>query len=313
VAARLGVSVGDISDFIHTALEGEVVSQIIQGQRRYDLLVRVAEEHRGDIKQIRDLKMGTPNRARVPLRAIADIHYAKGANTINRENVSRRIVIQCNVAGRDLGNVVEEIREKIARQVDLPEGYFVTYGGQFESQERAMKRLSGELALIVAGIFMLLFVSFSSAKVALMMMFNLPLALVGGVLSVFLSGGTLSVSSMVGFILLFGIAARNGIILISHINDLRIKEGMSLREAILKGAEERISPVLMTALSTSLGMIPLTLSGGSGAEIQRPLAIVVLGGMITSAMLTLLVLPAIYHMIEGRSEVAAVKKNENNP
>jgi len=295
-AARLGLKAGEIADFVRTALNGEVIGQVVEGQRRFDLLVRIVEEDRNDIHAIRDLRIATPTQGRVPLRAVAEVQYERGPNTIHRENVSRRLAIQCNVAGRDLGRVVEEIRRKVTEEVELPEGYFATYGGQFESQRRAMGRLSVQLLLIVVGIFLVLFGVFGSARVAGTMMLNLPLALVGGVVGVFLSGGTVSVSSMVGFILLFGIAVRNGIILISHINDL-VREGVPFRRAILRGAEERIAPVLMTALSTSLGMIPLALRGGSGAEIQRPLALVIIGGMLTSTALTLIVLPVVYYRV----------------
>ena len=299
-AARLGLKAGEITAFVHTALNGEVVGQVIEGQRRFDLLVRVTDESRKNIDALRDLRIATPAHGRVPLRAVADVQYERGPNTINRENVSRRLAIQCNVAGRDLGRVVKEIARRITGDIELPEGYFVTYGGQFESQRRAMGRLSVQLLLIVVGIFLVLFGTFSSARIAGTMMLNLPLALVGGVVGVFLSGGTISVSSMVGFILLFGIAVRNGIILISHINDLA-REGIPFREAILRGAEERIAPVLMTALSTSLGMIPLALRGGSGAEIQKPLALVIFGGMLTSTVLTLIVLPAVYYRVGRRA------------
>ena len=298
-AARLGLTAGEISEFIRIALNGEVVSQVVEGQRRFDLLVRIDEEARRNIDAVRNLRIATRARGRVPLRTVAEVRYERGPNTINRENVSRRIVIQCNVAGRDLGRVVEEIRRKVAEQANLPEGYFVTYGGQFESQRRAMGRLSIQLIVIIVGIFLVLFGTFGSARVAGTMMLNLPLALVGGVIGVLLSGGTVSVSSIVGFILLFGIAVRNGIILISHINDLA-REGVPFREAILRGSEERIAPVLMTALSTSLGMIPLALRGGSGAEIQKPLAFVIFGGMMTSTVLTLIVLPTVYHLVGAR-------------
>ncbi|MCH7761046.1 efflux RND transporter permease subunit [candidate division TA06 bacterium] len=301
-AARYGLSVGKLAHFIESAFNGEVVSQIIQGQRQYDLFLRLDEKSFGDLEKIKNLRVKTPTGPRVPLGRLANIHMAKGPNTINRENVSRRIVIQCNVSGRDLGGFVEEIQRRISEQVTLPEGYFITYGGQFESQQRAMRQLMTQAVFIIIAMFLLLHISLGSTRTAFVVMLNLPLALVGGVFSVFLSGGTLSVSSLVGFILLFGIAVRNGIILITHTNDLRETEGMGLREAVLLGAEHRVSPVLMTALTTGLGMLPLALASGSGAEIQKPLAIVIVGGLMSSMFLTLLVLPVFYYMIERRGE-----------
>jgi Cu/Ag efflux pump CusA len=225
-----------------------------------------------------------------------------GPNTINRENVSRRIVVQANVQDRDLGSFVQEVQARVARQVDFPQGYFITYGGQFESQQRATRLLLIESAFIIAAIFILLQMSMGTWKLASLVMLNLPLALVGGIFSVFISGGVLSVPSLVGFILLFGIAVRNGIILVTHINDLRFRENKSLMEAILQGAGDRISPVLMTALTTGLGLLPLALSTGSGAELQKPLAIVIVGGMVTSTILTLVALPVFYYLLERKSE-----------
>lgn len=301
-ASRYGLTVQDISHFIETAFNGEVVSQVILEQRQYDLVVLIDDENRGKIDRIENLRIATPAGPNVPLKRVADVTVGLGPNTINRENVSRRIVIQSNVQNRDLGSFVEEVQERVAAQVDFPEGYFITYGGQFESQQRATRLLLIEMVFVIAAIFILLHMSMGSWKVALLVMVNLPLALVGGIFSVMLSGGILSVSSLVGFILLFGIAVRNGIILVTHINDLRFREGRSLIEAILEGAGDRVSPVLMTALTTGLGLLPLALSTGSGAELQKPLAIVIVGGMITSTILTLLSMPVFYYLMERRGE-----------
>ncbi|MCH7521082.1 MAG: efflux RND transporter permease subunit, partial [Candidatus Marinimicrobia bacterium] len=197
---------------------------------------------------------------------------------------------------------VKEIQDRVAQQVTFPEGYFITYGGQFESQQRATRLLLSESIFIIAIIFILLQMSMGTWKLALLVMLNLPLALVGGIFSVFLSGGVLSVPSLVGFILLFGIAVRNGIILVTHINDLRSGEDRGLMEAILQGAGDRISPVLMTALTTGLGLLPLALSTGSGAELQKPLASVIVGGMVTSTILTLVALPVFYYLFERKGE-----------
>lgn len=300
-AARYGLSVQDITHFAEAAFKGETVSQIIQGQRQYDLVVRIDPTLVNNVESFGNLKLQTPSGAFIPLKQVANIGYGLGPNTINRENVSRRIVIQCNVQERDLGNFIDEVQEEIEAHVNLPDEYFLTYGGQFESQQRAQQRILIQSAFVFIGIFLLLYLAMGSIRLSILVILNLPLALIGGVVSVFLTGGVLSIPSMVGFILLFGIAVRNGIILVSHINALR-SEGMSLYDAVIKGASERISPVLMTALTTGLGMLPLALAHGSGAELQKPLAIVISGGMITATFLTLLVLPALYYLVEKRAD-----------
>ena len=298
-AARYGLSVQDITHFAEAAFKGETVSQIIQGQRQYDLVVRIDPTLVTTVESFGNLKLRTPSGAFIPLKQVADVNFGFGPNTINRENVSRRIVIQCNVQDRDLGNFIDEVKKEIEAHVDIPEEYFLTYGGQFESQQRAQRRILIQTGFVFIGIFILLYLAMGSIRLSVLIILNLPLALIGGVVSVFLTGGVLSIPSMVGFILLFGIAVRNGIILISHINALR-SEGMPLYDAVMKGASERISPVLMTALTTGLGMLPLALAHGSGAELQKPLAIVISGGMITATFLTLLVLPALYYLVEKR-------------
>lgn len=298
-AARYGLSVEDVTHFAETAFKGEAVSQVILGQRQYALVIRIDPTLVKTIESVGDLKLRTPAGTFVQLKQVADVGYGFGPNTINRENVSRRIVIQCNVQNRDLGNFIAQVQREITENVVLPEAYFLTYGGQFESQQAAQKRILVQTGFVLVGICILLYLATGSMRLSLLVMLNLPLALIGGVISVFLTGGVLSIPSMVGFILLFGIAVRNGIILVTHINSLRA-EGMPLYDAVLKGAEERISPVLMTALTTGLGMLPLALAHGSGAELQKPLAIVISGGMITATLLTLLVLPVLYYVVEKR-------------
>ncbi|MBD69393.1 CusA/CzcA family heavy metal efflux RND transporter [Candidatus Poribacteria bacterium] len=300
-AARYGLSVKDVNHFVESAFKGEVISQILQGQRQYDMVMRVDPSFVNQINKIAKLKIRASGGHLVPLEQVAEVQTDYGPNTINRENVSRRIVIQCNVQKRDLASFVTEVQTQIQRRVSLTDGYFVTYGGQFESQQAAQKRILIQTGGVLVGIFILLYLAMNSVRLSLLVMLNLPLALIGGIISVFFSSGILSIPSMVGFILLFGIAVRNGIILTSHINDLR-SEGLPLYEAILKGAEERISPVLMTALTTGLGMLPLALADGSGAELQKPLAIVISGGMVTATMLTLLVLPMLYYMVESNGD-----------
>lgn len=296
-AARHGLKVEDITHFAESAFKGEAISQVIQGQRQYPLLIRMDPTLVNTVVSIGNLRLRTPLGTYVPLKQVADIGFGYGPNTINRENVSRRIVIQCNVQNRDLGNFIAEVQQEIAERIDLPESYFLTYGGQFESQQIAQRKILIQTGFVLVGICVLLFLAMGSFRLSLLVMLNLPLALIGGVISIFLTGGVLSIPSMVGFILLFGIAVRNGIILVTHINTLR-SEGMPLYDAVLKGAEERISPVLMTALTTGLGMLPLALAHGSGAELQKPLAIVISGGMITATLLTLVVLPVLYYIVE---------------
>ncbi|MFZ5862318.1 MAG: efflux RND transporter permease subunit [Nitrospirota bacterium] len=300
-AARYGLSVGQVSRFIETAFKGEAATQVIDGQRTYDLTVIFDQAYRDDVDKMRQLLIDTPAGPTVPLERVAQIRYGKGPNTINRENVSRRIVIQSNVQGRDLGGYIEEVQAAVAQRVRLPEGYFVVYGGQFEAQQEAMRQLILLGGLILVAVFLLLYMSLGSVTSAVLVMSNLPFALAGGVFAVFLSGGVLSIPSAIGFILLFGIAIRNGIILIMHIKTLREQEGLPLEEAILVGAEHRVSPVLMTALAAGIGMVPLALATGSGAELLKPLATVIVGGMVTSTALTLLALPALYDLVEKRA------------
>jgi Cu/Ag efflux pump CusA len=226
---------------------------------------------------------------------VANVLVDAGPNTINRENVQRRIIVQANVSGRDLGSVIREVRDAVAARVALPQGYFIQYGGQFESQERASRRIALLSLAAIAGIFVLLFVALRSGRLAALVMANLPLALIGGVIIVFLTAGTLSIASLIGFITLFGIATRNGIMLISHYRHLMEEEGVGFREAIVQGSIERLSPILMTALVTGIGLIPLALGAGEpGKEIQQPMAVVILGGIISSTVLNMLVLPALF-------------------
>lgn len=297
-AARYGLSVGHVSRFIETAFKGNAATQVIEGQRTYDLIVIFDQAYRDDVNRMRQLLIDTPAGPTVPLERVAQVRYGKGPNTINRENVSRRIVIQSNVQGRDLGGFIEDVQAAVAQRVTLPEGYFVVYGGQFEAQQEAMRQLLLLGGVILVAVFLLLYMSLGSVTSAGLVMFNLPFALAGGVVAVFLSGGVLSIPSAIGFILLFGIAIRNGIILIMHIKTLREQEGLSLEDAILVGAEHRVSPVLMTALAAGIGMVPLAVATGSGAELLKPLATVIVGGMVTSTALTLLALPALYDLVE---------------
>ncbi len=292
-AARYGISVGDLSEITETALNGRVVSQVLEKQQLFDLLVWLKPEARNNLDTIRNLLVDTPNGQKIPLAAVAKIDYGTGPNTINRENVSRLIVVSTNVSGRDLGSAVDEIRAKVKEQVQVPSGYFIQYGGQFESEQRASQNflIFGGLSMIVIAI--LMYFAVKSIPATLMIMSNLPLALAGGVFSVALGGGIISVASMVGFITLFGVATRNGLLLVENYNS-KFALGMPLREVISQGSMERLVAILMTALTSALGMVPLVIGTGAGKEILQPLAIVVLGGLFTSTALTLLVLPALY-------------------
>ncbi|WP_414530377.1 efflux RND transporter permease subunit [Nodularia chucula] len=292
-AARYGLTIGELSETVETALNGRTVSQILEQQQTFDLIVWLQEKYRNNIEVIRDLLVDIPNGQKIPLAQVAKIDYGTGPNTINRENVSRYIVVSSNVAGRDLGSVIKDIRDKVKQEVQLPPGYYIEYGGQFEAQEGATKTLLSAGALAFVAIAVLIYFAVKSIPATIMILLNLPLALIGGVISIALTGGILSVASMVGFITLFGVATRNGLLLVENYNS-RMAEGQPLRQALMEGSVERLAAILMTALTSALGMGPLVIGSGAGKEILQPLAVVVLGGLFTSTALTLLVLPALY-------------------
>ena len=301
LAARHGLPAGEIAKRIETVLIGSEVGRVLEGQVSFPLVVKYADPRRpGDgqdtLEGIREILLDTPAGPRVPLSSVATIREDRSPNFIMREGVQRRIVVQCNVAGRDLQSTVKEIQERIARAVKLPQGYRIEYGGQFESAERASQRLALLGFGVVLGIFLILGIAFASYKDALIIMLNLPLALVGGVAGVFLAGGVLSLASIVGFITLFGIATRNGIMLISHVRHLRDQGAVDLRQAVMEGASERLAPILMTALAAGLALVPIALGMGKpGSEIQAPMAIVIFCGLLTSTALNMVVVPAAYY------------------
>ncbi|MEI6379363.1 MAG: efflux RND transporter permease subunit [Cyanobacteriota bacterium ELA615] len=292
-AARYGLEIGELAETIETILNGRTVSQVLEKQQVFDLVVWMNESNRHNLDAISNLLVDTPNGLKIPLSQVAQIFYSTGANTINHENVSRLLIVSANVNGRDLGSVITDIRNQVKEKVQLPAGYYIQYGGQFQAQEKANQTLliAGILALVVITI--LIYFAVKTVSATIMIMINLPLALVGGVISVALGGGIISVASMVGFITLFGVATRNGLLLVDNYNH-KLADGMPLKEVLLSGSMERLVAILMTALSSALGMVPLVLGSGPGKEILQPLAVVVLGGLFTSTALTLLVLPALY-------------------
>jgi len=299
-AARYGLTPAALAETLETAFNAHTVSQILQGQRTYDLVVWFDEASRNNVEAIRSTLVSTPRGARIPLSQLAQVRKTTGPNTINRENVSRRIVVQANVQGRDLNSVVTELQARMREaQAGWTPGYFLEYGGQFQSQQSAMSRLLFLGVFTVVAIFLALFMALHSWRLALQVMVNLPLAMVGGVVAVFLTGGVLSVASLVGFITLFGIATRNGIMMISHYVHLMQEEGEAFGEPmIVRGTLERLSPVLMTALAAALGLLPLALSVGQpGKELLQPIAVVILGGLISSTLLDQVVTPALFYRV----------------
>ena len=291
--ARYGMSMEEVQTTISTAIGGEISGQVFEGVKRFDILVRYRENERATKEDISRLLLPTPDRARVPLSQVADIREVIGPRQIKRENNQRLIVVQANVRGRDIGGFVKEAQKALKEKIDFPPGYIVEWGGDYELQQRANQRLAVVVPITIGLIFLLLYSSFNSMQKASLIVLNIPLALVGGLIGLLIAGENLSVPSSVGFIALFGIAVGNGLVLVSHIGQLRL-EGMEMMDASIQGACDRLRPVLMTAMTTGLGLMPLVLSSGAGSEVQRPLAIVVVGGLISSTFLTLFAIPAFY-------------------
>ncbi|MBU0472713.1 MAG: CusA/CzcA family heavy metal efflux RND transporter [Bacteroidetes bacterium] len=291
--ARYGLNLADVQQVIKTAIGGETSGQIFEGIRRFDIFVRLAPEYRNNKAVINELLISTPTGMQVPLSQVADIEEIEGPRQITREQNQRFIIVQCNVVGRDIGGFVEEAQKEIDEKVNLPVGYYTTWGGQYKLQQEANKRFALVIPITLLIVFFLLYSSFNSMKNTLLIFINIPLALVGGVIALWLTNQNLSVPSSVGFIALFGIALQNGMVLVTYLNQL-LRGGMPIDEASIEGAKLRLRPVLMTALTTMLGLMPLLLGTGTGSEVQRPLATVVIGGLFTSTILTLIVLPALY-------------------
>ena len=301
ILARYGISLPEFAEIVRVMMEGEVVSTVYEGNRSFDLTLKVNNDARSSIERISDLTIDTGDGKKVPLSYVADIKSAAGPNTINRENVSRKLVVSCNATGGELAKAVGAIREKIAENIELPEGYHIEYGGQFESEERASKTIALVSIFSIFIIFMLLYGEFKNISQSLVVLLNLPLALIGGVFAIFFTDGILSIPAIIGFISLFGIATRNGMLLIDRYNVLA-SEGHSREEAVMIGSLDRLNPILMTAITSALALLPLALGGDlPGNEIQSPMAKVILGGLFSSTLLNGFVVPVIY-LINSKSK-----------
>jgi len=298
--ARYGIQVEDINRLVETAVGGKVVTEVIESSRRTGVLLRFPEDARTTPQALAHLLVLTPGGARVPLAMLADIREADGPVQITREASKRLAVVQVNVEGRDVVGLVADVRAAIEREVKLPGGYYIDYGGQFENQQRAAARLGLVVPISIVLIFFMLFTTFHSIRQAGLILLNIPFAMIGGVLSLYASGLYLSVPASVGFITLFGIAVLNGVVMVAYFNQLR-EAGRTVLQAVQEGAERRLRPVLMTALIASFGLVPMLLATGPGSELQRPLAVVVIGGLFTSTLLTLVLLPTLYAWLETRS------------
>ena len=295
--ARYGINVSDIHDIIETAIGGSEVSQLYEGERRFAIQIRYPENYRNSIQAIKKTLLRTPDNALIPLESVATIQLVDSPPTVNRESGKRRVVVGTNVADRDLGSFVAEVQQRVEKEIKLPEGYYFSWGGQFENMERAMGTLMIIIPLTIAAIFFLLFMMFNSLKLASLIILVLPFASIGGVFGLAITGEYLSVPASVGFIALWGIAVLNGIVLVSCIRRLR-EEGIAVREAVYEGCIQRFRPVMMTATVALLGLVPFLFATGPGSEVQRPLAVVVIGGLISSTLLTLVVLPVLYRWFD---------------
>ncbi len=301
--ARYGIPLPEFSEFVEVALGGRVVSQVYDQGRSFDVTVRTNDRSRQDMESIGNLLLDGAD-GKVPLSYVADIVSSSGPNAISRENAQRKIVVSANVADRDLRGVVNDIRRTVEERVDIPQGYHVEYGGQFESEQAASRILLLASLVSLLVIFLLLFQEFRSLSVSGIVMLNLPLALIGGIFSLWFTSGEVSIPAIIGFISLFGIATRNGILLVSHYNSLR-SEGMPLYESVVTGSMDRLNPILMTALSSALALVPMALGGHlPGNEIQSPMAKVILGGLLSSTLLNGFIIPAVYLIINRKNQHA---------
>lgn len=306
---KYGISLPEFAEFVSVCMAGETVSQVYESGKSFNLVVRVDEDDRKTMERIEDMMIDTADGQRIPLTEVADVVSAKGPNTINRENVKRKIVISANTSGRDLRSVVNDIQKRIDSQIKLPEVYHIEYGGQFESEQAASRTLMITSLMSIVVIFLLLYMQFKNSFESGVIMLNLPLALIGGVFALVFTTGEVSIPAIIGFISLFGIATRNGMLLITRYNALRNEDGLSVRESVLRGSLDRLNPILMTALTSALALVPLALRGGlPGNEIQSPMAKVILGGLLTSTFLNAFILPVVYEWMQGKEE--KMKRNK---
>ena len=297
-----GITIGEFNEFVDVAFAGEKVSEIYEGAKTFDLILRFDDANKGKLENIRNAMIDAHDGQKIPLHYVADVVSTTGPNTINRENVQRKTVVSANVAGRDQKSVVQDIQKSINEKIKLPEGYHIEYGGQFEAEAEASKTLMLTSLLSLLVIFLLLFQEFKNVKIASIILLNLPLALIGGVFSIYFTSGIMSIPSIIGFITLFGVATRNGILLVSHYKTLT-EEGMSLYDTIITGSKDRLSPILMTALTAGLALIPLAIAGDlPGNEIQSPMAKVILGGLLTSTLLNVFIVPVVYYLSNTKTE-----------
>ncbi len=300
--AKHGITLADFNSFVSVNLGGETVSQVYEDKKSFNLVVRAADSDRGSMERIKDLMIDTPDGGKIPLTEVAEVKSTTGPNTINRENVKRKIVVSANASGRDLRSVVNDIQARIDKNIKLPEGYHIEYGGQFESEQSASRTLMLASAVSIVIMFLLLYLQFRNALESGVILLNLPLALIGGIFALCLTTGEVSIPAIIGFISLFGIATRNGMLLISRYNTLQREEGLSLKESIMKGSLDRLNPIVMTALCSALALIPLALRGGlPGNEIQSPMAKVILGGLLTSTFLNAFIVPIIYELLNKKN------------
>jgi cobalt-zinc-cadmium resistance protein CzcA len=309
--ARYGLNASDINRTIEMAVAGKSATEIYEGERRFQAVVRLPASYRSNIEDIKQIVVSSPNGPRVPLEDLASIHVLEGPAQINRDMAKRRIVVGINVQGRDLGGYVAELQQTVNQRVQLPSGYFIQWGGQFQNMQRAMRHLAIIVPITIGAIFFLLFLLFHSVRFAALIITVLPLASIGGIFGLFLTREYLSVPASVGFIALWGIAVLNGVVLVSYIRKLR-NDGIPQGEAILRGTHQRFRPVMMTATVAALGLVPFLFARGPGSEIQRPLAIVVIGGLVSSTMLTLIFVPCLYALFEGKPQDLADREMEHH-
>ena len=310
--AQYGLNIEDLNTVVQSAFAGGKAGVIFEGEKRFDLVVRLDEKHRKSIDDVKNLYVNLPDGNQLPLKEVADVSYRPGPMQISRDNTNRRVYVGINVRGRDIKSLVGEISRKLDDKLDLPPGYYIRYGGAFQNLERATKRLQLVVPVALALIFVLLYFALSSIPQAVMIYMAVPMAAIGGVFSLWLRGMPFSISAGVGFIVLFGVAVLNGLVLISRFNRLKEKGVVDLHERILTGARERVRPVLLTAVAAIMGFLPMAISRSAGAEVQRPLATVVIGGLITATLLTLFVVPVLYYIVEKRKVKNRERKSGKN-